>query len=196
MRGEKSGKRSAEATRQKILAAAITRFARASYEEVKLRDIAADAGIDAALVHRSFGSKDQLFAAVIAAASPSDLLSSDREGLCTAFSRRGSAPRQDECLQIFVRSLTSPLARDLLRAHCSRGFIEPLTAKLGGPAARQRAALFVAASIGVAILRDILEIEPLCDSAEGDPRPLIEGLLAACLGEERRGADLLASAPD
>jgi AcrR family transcriptional regulator len=196
MRGDKSAKRSGEATKQKILTAALTRFARASYEEVRLRDIASDVGIDVALVHRSFGSKEQLFAAVIAAASPSELLSADRAALCAAFARRSAAPRQDECLQIFVRSLTSPLARDMLRDHCRRDFIEPLTGMLGGPAARQRATLFVAASIGVAILRDILEIEPLCEPAEGDARPLIESLLASCLGEERPTADILAGAPE
>jgi AcrR family transcriptional regulator len=196
MQEDKSSKRSAEATKQRILAAAITRFARASYEEVKLRDIAADVDLDVALVHRSFGSKDQLFAAVITAAAPSELISADRETLCMAFARRNMAPRQNECLQIFIRSLTSPLARDALRAHCLRDFIEPLAAKLGGPAAPQRAALFVASAIGVAILRDILAIEPLCDPAERDGQPLIEGLLAACLGEERRAADVLASSPD
>jgi AcrR family transcriptional regulator len=197
MRGDKSAKRSGEATKQKILTAALTRFARASYEEVRLRDVAADVGVDVALVHRSFGSKEQLFAAVIAAASPSEFLSApDHAALCAAFARRGAAPRQDECLQIFVRSLTSPLARDMLRAHCLHDFVEPLTLKLGGPSARQRATLFVAATIGVAILRDILEIEPLCDPAEGDARPLIEGLLASCLGEERPTADILAAAPE
>jgi AcrR family transcriptional regulator len=196
MREEKPGKRSAEATKQKILAAAVMRFARASYEEVRLRDIAADVGLDVALVHRAFGSKDGLFAAVIAATSPSELLSADRAALCAAFARRNPAPCQDEGLQIFVRSLTSPLARSALRAHCVRDFIEPLAAKLGGPGARQRAALFVASAIGVALLRDILEIDPLRESAEGDCQPLIEGLLASCLGEDRQAAEVFASPSD
>ncbi|MBY6243595.1 TetR/AcrR family transcriptional regulator [Methylosinus sp. Sm6] len=196
MREEKTGKRSAEATKQKVLAAAISRFARASYEEVRLRDIAADVRLDVALVHRAFGSKDQLFAAVIAATSPSELVTADREALCAAFARRNSTPCQNEGLQIFIRSLTSPLARSALRAHCSRDFVEPLAARLGGPAARQRAALFVASTIGVAILRDILEIDPLCEPAEGDCQPLIEGLLASCLGDDRQGADVFAPPRD
>ncbi|ATQ69153.1 MULTISPECIES: TetR/AcrR family transcriptional regulator [Methylosinus] len=196
MREEKAGKRSAEATKQKILAAAITRFARASYEEVRLRDIAADVRLDVALVHRSFGSKDQLFAAVIAATSPSDLLTADHEALCAAFARRNFAPCQNEGLQIFIRSLTSPLARSALRAHCSRDFIEPLAATLGGPEAPQRAALFIASTIGVAILRDILEIGPLCERADTDRQTLIEGLLASCLGVERRAGDVVAAPGD
>ncbi|TXH17031.1 MAG: TetR/AcrR family transcriptional regulator, partial [Gammaproteobacteria bacterium] len=54
--------RKGSATRDRILNAAILRFARSSYESVGLRDIAADAGVDVAYVHRCFGSKERLFA--------------------------------------------------------------------------------------------------------------------------------------
>jgi AcrR family transcriptional regulator len=185
MAAEKSEKRSGEATRQRILAAALTRFARASYEEVKLRDIAADVGVDVALAHRAFGSKEQLFAAVIAAAAPSELLSAERGELAVVFARHSLKPQQSECLQIFIRSLTSPLARNLLRAHCNRDFVGPLSAKLDGPDARERAALFIASTIGVAILRDILEIEPLREAAGAHGQPLLERMLAACLGDDQ-----------
>jgi len=53
--------RNAEATRAAILAAARQRFARDSYDNVGIRDIASDAGVDAALVPRYFGSKEELF---------------------------------------------------------------------------------------------------------------------------------------
>lgn len=184
MRRESSDKRSAEATRQRVLAAAIARFARASYEEVKLRDIATDVGVDVALVHRSFGSKEQLFAAVVAAASPAALLSTERSRLGATFAHFALEAGQHDSLQIFVHSLTSPLARDLLRACCYRDFIAPLAAKLEGPAAQQRASLFVSCLIGFAILREVLRIEPLLDSAEQDSAPLIEKLLASCLNDD------------
>ncbi|MFD2029187.1 TetR/AcrR family transcriptional regulator [Ancylobacter dichloromethanicus] len=48
-------------TRQTILTAAAKRFASASYDEVSLRDISADVDVDVAYVHRSFGSKENLF---------------------------------------------------------------------------------------------------------------------------------------
>ena len=181
MRPENSEKRSGEATRRRILSAAVTRFARASYEEVKLRDIAADVGVDVALVHRSFGSKEQLFAAAVVEACPSALLSQERGRLSALFASFALESQQHDGLHIFVRSLTSPQARDLIRACCYRDFIGPLAAKLDGPAAQQRAALFVSCLIGFSILREVLRVEPLL--AEQDSGPLIERLLAACLDD-------------
>ncbi|HEY8063665.1 MAG TPA: TetR family transcriptional regulator [Methylosinus sp.] len=181
MRPENSEKRSGDATRRRILAAAIARFAHASYEEVKLRDIAADVGVDVALVHRSFGSKEQLFAAAVVEACPSALLSQDRGRLSGLFASFALESQQHDGLHIFVRSLTSPLARDLIRACCYRDFIGPLAAKLDGPDAQQRAALFVSCLIGFSILREVLRVEPLL--AGQDSGPLIERLLAACLDD-------------
>jgi AcrR family transcriptional regulator len=55
--------RNAEGTRADILAAARLRFGNDGYERTTLRAIAADVGVDPALVIRYFGSKQQLFAA-------------------------------------------------------------------------------------------------------------------------------------
>jgi len=58
-------KRDAEATRIAILEAAKHHFARSGFEGTFLRDIAAEAGVDAALINRYFGGKDGLFAAAL-----------------------------------------------------------------------------------------------------------------------------------
>src|ERR1700685_140142 len=58
-------KRDAEATRAAILAAAKVHFARSGYDGAYLRDIAAEAGADAALINRYFGGKEGLFAAAL-----------------------------------------------------------------------------------------------------------------------------------
>ncbi|MFD2029247.1 helix-turn-helix domain-containing protein [Ancylobacter dichloromethanicus] len=63
----RSTARAAAAKREQILEAAILRFARQSYEDTSLRAIAADVGVDVAHVHRSFGSKELLFAEAIRA---------------------------------------------------------------------------------------------------------------------------------
>src|ERR1700737_926978 len=55
--------RSSESTKAAILSAARERFAAVGDEAATIRAIAADAGIDPAMVMRYFGSKDQLFAA-------------------------------------------------------------------------------------------------------------------------------------
>ena len=185
MQVEVQEKRSGELTRQRILTSACARFAQASYESVKLRDIAADVGIDVALVHRSFGSKEQLFAAALSAASPADrLLAFDRSKLNAVFANDMFVPKHDDALQIALRSLTSSQARDVLRAHSAADFIEPLAAKLKGPAALQRAALFTACLTGISILRDILGIEALLDESRDVSQPLIERILGVCLGED------------
>ena len=57
--------RNAAATRTAILDAARERFAAESYDDVGMRDIARDVGVDAALISRYFGSKDDLFLAAL-----------------------------------------------------------------------------------------------------------------------------------
>ena len=61
---ERSGSRPRNAgqTRADILSAARRRFGADGYERTTLRAVAADVGVDAALVSRYFGSKPDLFA--------------------------------------------------------------------------------------------------------------------------------------
>jgi AcrR family transcriptional regulator len=66
-------------TRQAILDAARTRFASDGFAATTIRRVAGDAGVDAALVMQFFGSKNELFAAVMSI-SPEAL-----ERLSTAF---------------------------------------------------------------------------------------------------------------
>ena len=52
-------------TRSAILSAARARFASAGFAGTTMRAVAADAAVDAALVHHYFGSKDDLFVAAL-----------------------------------------------------------------------------------------------------------------------------------
>src|SRR3954463_15231680 len=52
-------------TRSAILAAARTSFARQGFAGTTIRGIASAAGVDAALVHHYFGTKDDLFIAAL-----------------------------------------------------------------------------------------------------------------------------------
>jgi AcrR family transcriptional regulator len=56
-------RRSSEDTKAAILAAARERFGSAGFQAATIRAIAADAGVDPAMVMRYYGSKDKLFAA-------------------------------------------------------------------------------------------------------------------------------------
>ena len=59
-------RRNAAATREAILASARLAFAQSGYDGAGVREIAAGAGVTAILVNRYFGSKENLFAEVIA----------------------------------------------------------------------------------------------------------------------------------
>lgn len=64
-RGRAPDRRRAPETRARILDAAEALFSRLGYHGVSLRDIAGEAGVQVALSHYHFGSKEELFAAVI-----------------------------------------------------------------------------------------------------------------------------------
>lgn len=65
-RSRRSGRRGGDSgTREAILAAARTRFGDLGYDGATIRGIAADAGVDAALVHHFFGTKERLFVAAM-----------------------------------------------------------------------------------------------------------------------------------
>jgi AcrR family transcriptional regulator len=75
-RPRRRGRRGGDSgTREAILAAARSRFGDYGYDGATIRGIAADAGVDAALVHHFFGTKERLFAAAMRLpVNPGDLL--------------------------------------------------------------------------------------------------------------------------
>lgn len=65
-RKRRTGRRAGDSgTREAILAAARQRFGDYGYDRATIRDIAADAGVDPALVHHFYGTKERLFTAAI-----------------------------------------------------------------------------------------------------------------------------------
>src|SRR5580698_6448159 len=67
-------RRDAAATRAAILEAAQGQFARLGYDRAALRDIAAEAGADVALIKRYFGGKEALFTEALKASFKADRL--------------------------------------------------------------------------------------------------------------------------
>ncbi len=62
----RTGRRAGDSgTREAILAASRKRFAEHGYDGATIRGIAADAGVDPALVHHFYGTKERLFAAAM-----------------------------------------------------------------------------------------------------------------------------------
>jgi len=178
-RAPETRRRNAEATRAAILAAGRTHFARSGYEGAFLRDIAADAGADAALINRYFGGKEGLFAEVLRAAIRSDrLFEGDRAAfgrhVAKAFAAR-SSPHADEGLQGFnliLRAATSASTAHMLSEAVQARFMGPIADWLGGENPQVRARLISALFIGLLVEGRIRD-EPLGEAERG---PFIERL--------------------
>ncbi|KPF89991.1 TetR family transcriptional regulator [Rhodopseudomonas sp. AAP120] len=181
-------------TRDRILEAAILRFARQSYEATGLRDIAADVDVDVAYVHRCFGSKERLFAAAVEATlKPELLLSGTAADLAATLAHElfhhaeGYGPHDVRPLDIVIHSLSSADASRVLRDVVARSFIEPLAAKLGHADALN-ASLITALLAGTGILRTVLGIAPLQETEGGR----LEAMMTAALAGIIASADVTA----
>jgi AcrR family transcriptional regulator len=151
--------RNAAATRAAILEAASRRFMSESYEQVGMRDVAGDVGVDAALISRYFGSKEDLFLSVLdGCGKESNLMDGPR----AEFGRRMAdelvygQPNEGKMgwLLIMLRSASSPKAASILK-QSSDNFHAPFTEWVGGENARVRARLLTGVMMGLGVSRDI-----------------------------------------
>ncbi|WP_315727518.1 MULTISPECIES: TetR family transcriptional regulator [unclassified Bradyrhizobium] len=183
--------RSKTSSRDRILQAAIKRFARNSYEKTSLRDIAADVGIDVAYVHRCFGSKEKLFSeAIEAAADLAGFAAGSTDELARSLAGRALSgrPQKNQALGIFIHSIASPEALPILRQFVLENAIEPLSAQKG-KASGERAALAMALLTGVALFRNVLRIKPLTEADGGELQDLIADAIRGILdGNAQSGA--------
>src|ERR1700742_18087 len=104
-------KRDADATRAAILEAAKHHFALSGFEGAFLRDIAAEAGVDAALINRYFGGKQGLFNACLRdAVRSAQLFTGEREdfGRRIAHTFAGRTGQGMDGFRMILRAATSP----------------------------------------------------------------------------------------
>jgi AcrR family transcriptional regulator len=159
-------------TRDAILAAARERFSAQGYDRVRMRDVAADARVDVALVTYHFGSKDGLFAAALEMPAPMAALMADVletgeiDDFGERFLRRVLEVWDDErsggALVALVRSAMShPPAAEALREFVQAELLARIAARLDGPDADERAALFGSQLIGLLLYRHVLHVEPV-----------------------------------
>lgn len=163
--------------RRAILAAARAQFAAEGYERATVRAIAADAGIDASMVMRYFGSKEDLFAA----AADIDLrlpslkdVRRDRLGevLARHFVSIWEGGQSDEALIFLLRTApTHQAASERMREIFAQQVRPGLGSLLGGGAdGARRAGLAASQLLGLALCRYVLRLEPI---ASQDPEQII-----------------------
>ncbi len=156
-------KRDADATSAAILEAAKSQFARLGYDRTALRDIAAEAGADVALIKRYYGGKEALFTAALKASFRPDLLQAwNRQTFAKdiAIMMAGGAHTDEaraHSFQFLLRAATSPTTAPLLNLAIQERFLGPIRDWLGGDDASARARVLAAAFIGFLVERLIRE---------------------------------------
>jgi AcrR family transcriptional regulator len=170
-------------TRGAVLAAARARFAEHGYAGTKLRDVAADADVDVALVSYFFGNKDGLFAAAMAlAVNPVELVEELVRGgtdglgerLLRTFLRLLDDPAAGSPLLALVRSAaTHERAAALLRGFIERELLGRIAAALDALQPELRAALAGSQMVGMVMARYIVRVEPI---ASADPETLVAAI--------------------
>jgi len=166
-------KRDAATTRAAILAAARQAFSGSGYDSVGVRDIAARAGVTAALVNRYFGSKKLLFSeAVLEAKGIGELLTGDRRtaGARLAAMMLDKDPHGKgggDPLLAILRSAPDPEAAGVVREWLQKVMVGPIAKWLGGPDAETRASVMVSTLLGFIILRQAIAL-PGLSSGRGE----------------------------
>ncbi len=173
-RGRPGRRAGGSATREQILEAARARFSAHGYGATTIRGVAADAGVDAALVHYFFGTKEKLFAAAMTLPfNPAEIVGAALEGSVEGLGERlvrgvleaWEGPAARASLLALIRSVTShETAAAMLREFIERGVVGRLAAAVGGPDARLRATLAGSQVAGLILGRYVLRVEPLASA--------------------------------
>ncbi|MFD4316747.1 TetR family transcriptional regulator [Streptomyces sp. NPDC058548] len=179
-RPSRTEEESGPGARERILEAARAQFAERGYDKTSVRGIAKAAGVDAALVHHYFGTKDEVFAAAIevsfepAAVVPA-IVGGPREAIGERLARFfigvWENPVSRAPLLAIVRSaLTHEAAAKVLRTFVLRRLLERIADELDVPDPKFRAELAASHMIGIAILRYVIQVEPM---ASVDPEEIV-----------------------
>jgi len=195
----RSGRRPGSAdTRGRVLAAARASFGERGFDGATVRDVAARAGVDPALVHHYFGSKQQLFVAamefppLVQAVIP-ELLAGPREGLgeriVLFIVGLWDGPGVRPLLTGLLRSATTdPVAAAMLRGLLAEGPFLALATAIDRPDADLRALLVGSQLIGLAMARYVMAVEPIASATPDDLAravgPTIQRYLAGDLEAE------------
>jgi AcrR family transcriptional regulator len=177
----RTGRRSGESgSKAAILQAARVQFAEYGYQGATIRAIAAAAGVDPALVHHFYGTKERLFAAAM------ELPVTPSEAITAALARRepGSSLGTHMVrsalalwesagirgsLQAMLRSaLTSEQAAATLRDFMAEAILRPLASVAEGTnpdRTSYRASLIATQMLGLAVGRYVLRFGPVAEAS-------------------------------
>ncbi|MCX3060415.1 TetR/AcrR family transcriptional regulator [Streptomyces beihaiensis] len=193
-RPSRTAAESGPGTRQRILDAAREEFAERGYDKASVRGIAKAAGVDSALVHHYFGTKEQVFAAAIEVAfapalaapraveeGPVDLAG---ERLTRFIFGVWENPATRAPLLAIVRSaVNNETAAKVFRRLITAQLLSRMGRRLDVPEeeAELRVSLAAAQLVGIAMLRYVVKVEPLAsadaESVIARVAPVVQGHL-------------------
>jgi AcrR family transcriptional regulator len=165
---QQARRRDSAATREALLDAAVELFAERGYDRTTVRDIAGRAGVNQALLFRYFGSKEALFAAVVARAGRDKLAESPPEELFARILRAvleaGHAEHPDNAMRIMLRSGGEDAAASEIRRELTEDYVRVFAGLTDSPDGDLRAQLVLAWIVGIDLVRSVSGTAPLADS--------------------------------
>jgi AcrR family transcriptional regulator len=172
-------------TREHILAAARNQFGARGYAGATIRGIAGEAGVNPALVHHFFGTKDQVFVAALnLPVDPSTVVSVIVDGprsevgqrILGLFLRLWRDPVSRASFLALVRSVsTNEQAAAMLRQFIEQVMLAKISEALDIPKLRLTA--LVSQVMGIALTRYILGVEPIASASEDELVALVAPVL-------------------
>jgi AcrR family transcriptional regulator len=173
-RGRRPG---APDTRAEVLAAARTSFAGKGFRATTIRAVAASAGVDPALVHHYFGTKDDLFLAALEmpvdpreVLAPVVALGPDGAGerLLRTFLSVWDDPEIQVRLLAVVRSVLSEDGATLLKEGFIPVVVGPVLAQLVADRPDVRVPLVASQVVGLIVTRYLIALPPMAEMPADD----------------------------
>ncbi|MFI7298602.1 TetR family transcriptional regulator [Streptomyces sp. NPDC050121] len=181
-------------TRDRILTAAREEFSERGYEKTSVRGIAKAAGVDPALVHHYFGTKEQVFEAAVevafapALSAPEAVADGPLDQVGERFARFvfgvwENPTTRKPLLAILRSAVNNDTAAAVFRRLVTSQLLRRIAAQLDLPDAELRAELAAAQVVGCAMMRYVVKLEPLA-SADLEQiiarvAPVVQGHLTA-----------------
>jgi len=161
-------------TRERILTEARRLFAERGFESTTIRSVAAAAGVDPALVHHYYGTKDGLLEAALtlpvdAHARIPHVIGGDVAGVGERATRAFLELWEDDdirpvYLAIVRCAVSNAHAATMMRDVLGRQVLAPIVQALGVSDAQFRADLAASQFVGLAMARYLTGLEPLASS--------------------------------
>jgi len=167
--------RTGQQSRQRIIDAARERFMHCGYERATVRAIAADAGVDVAMVYYFFGSKEGLFTE-LALRGPehplhqlAELLDEGTEQIGNRLVRGfiehwDAGVVYEPLVAVWRGAAVQPQVRNVLQDSLAGPVAERVSAEFGVSDAELRVELVASHLVGLAFARYQLKIEPLASA--------------------------------